>query len=160
FDAFNTETLPAKPNLMMGYQTRLPGTPGQANYVTGIDGGIAPVTMQMVLTPHILGGTTHEFEWAVDTTGAANPVTFLGGEFDGARGKNTGGKALGGTAYVKDVPAHFGTELKVAENAIGSPAVDSKVDLHWTASAPSLVAFDYLEVESDGKAASPATADY
>ena len=47
-----------------------------------MDGGIAPATMQMVLTPHVLGGTTHAFEWSVDTTGAANPLTFLSGEFE------------------------------------------------------------------------------
>src|SRR5439155_23068607 len=142
------ETLPAKPNLLMGFQTRLPGTPGQVDYTTGVDGGSAPATMQMVLTPHVLAGTTHAFEWSVDTTGAANPLTFLSGEFDGDPGSNTILNALGWSAYVKDVPAHVGAELKVAENAIGSPAVDSKMDLHWTASAPSLTTFDYLEAES------------
>src|SRR5207244_2151617 len=81
FDAFNTETtLPGAPNIMMGLQTRLPGTPGTASYVNGLDGGILPVSMQMVLTPHVLAGTTHEFEWSIDTAGQTNPVTFLGGE--------------------------------------------------------------------------------
>ncbi|HJZ58631.1 MAG TPA: hypothetical protein VKE74_27060, partial [Gemmataceae bacterium] len=160
FDAFNTETLPAKPNLLMGFQTRLPGTPGQADYTTGADGGNAPATMQMVLTPHILAGTTHAFEWSIDTTGATNPLTFLSGEFDGNPGSNTILNALGWSAYVQDVPAHIGAELKVAENAIGSPAVDSKMDLHWTASAPSLTTFDYLEAESKAAASSPQTADY
>src|SRR5262245_48281124 len=41
----NNETLPAKPNILMGFETRLPGTAGQASYTTGVDGGIAPVTI-------------------------------------------------------------------------------------------------------------------
>ena len=84
FDAFNTEmNLPGAPNIMMGFQTRLAGTPGTPGYITGLDGGIAPVTTQMVITPHVLAGTMHEFEWDVQTTGASNPITFLSGEFDG-----------------------------------------------------------------------------
>src|SRR5262249_31002 len=103
---------------------------------------------------------THAFEWSIDTTGATNPLTFLSGEFDGNPGSNTILNALGWSAYVQDVPAHIGAELKVAENAIGSPAVDSKMDLHWPASAPSLTTFDYLEAESKAAASSPQTADY
>lgn len=156
----NNETLPALPNIMMGFQTRLPGIPGQLSYINGLDGGNVPLTMQMVVTPHILAGTTHAFEWAIDTTGAANPLTFLAGEFDGNPASNTIVDALGWSAYVQNVPAHIGAELKVAENAIGSPAVDSKMDLHWTASARSLTTFDYLEAESNGAASSPQTADY
>src|SRR6185436_10485410 len=135
--------------ILMGLQTRLAGTPGTASYINGLDGGILPASMQMVLTPHVLAGTTHEFEWSIDTTGSANPLTFLGGEFDGnpgtpAQNGNNGTpaipssilNALGWTAYMQDVPAHIGAELKVTENAIGSAAVDSKMDLHWSASAP------------------------
>ena len=160
FDAFNKEALPGAPNILMGFQTRLPGTPGQQDYVTGIDGGVAPATMQMVLTPHVLAGTTHDFEWTVDTTGAANPITFLSGEFDGNPGSNSILNALGWSAYVQNVPAHIGAEIKVAENAIGSAAVDSKMDLHWTASSRSLTAFGYVEAESAGAASSPTTANY
>ena len=50
FAAFHTETLPGSPNLMMGLQTRLPGIAGQPSYTTGLDGGILPVTMEMVMT--------------------------------------------------------------------------------------------------------------
>src|SRR5262249_12134961 len=42
----------------------------------------------------------------------------------------------------------------------GAPTVDSTMDLHWTASSPTLTTFDYLEAESAGAAASPQTADY
>lgn len=152
FDAFNPETLPAAPNLVMGFQTRLAGTPGAANYITGVDGGIVPATMQMVLTPHILGGTTHEFEWTMQTTGAANPLAFYAGEFDGNPGKQAI-NVLGWQAYVQDVPGTIGAEIKVSENAIGSAAVASNMDLHWTASAKSLVAFDYIESENSATAA-------
>ncbi len=160
FDAFNSESLPGAPNLMMGFQSRLPGTPGQASYVTGLDGGNAPATMQMVLTPHVLAGTNHTFEWSIDTTGATNPLTFLAGEFDGNPGSNSVVDALGWSAYVQNVPAHIGTELTVAENALGSPAVDSKMDLHWTASGQSLTTFDYMEAETTGAAASPQAANF
>lgn len=160
FDVYN-ETLPAQPNLLMGFQTRLAGTtPGTTDYIYGTPGGIAPATLQMVLTPHILAGTTHDFEWTIDTTGAANPLTFFSGEFDGDPGSNTIVNALGWSAYVQNVPAHIEAELKVAENAIGSPAVDSKMDLHWTASSRSLTTFDYCEAESKGAASSPQTANY
>ncbi len=49
FAAFHTEMLPGSPNLMMGLQTRLPGIAGQPSYTTGLDGGILPVTMEMVM---------------------------------------------------------------------------------------------------------------
>jgi hypothetical protein len=160
FAAFNTETLPGAPNLFMGFQTRLPGTPGTPSYVTGVDGGVAPATMQMVLTPNVLGGTTHEFKWDILTTGAANPITFVSGAFDGNPGSNAVLNALGWSAYVQDVPNQIGAEIKVAENAIGSPAVDSKMDLRWTASSRSLTAFTYLEAESAAAASSAAAADY
>ena len=160
WDAFNTETtLAGAPNLMMGFQTRLPGIPGTASYTTGLDGGIAPETVQMVLTPHILAGTTHTFEWDVVTTGATNPITFLSGEFDGDNSTHVL-NALGWEAYIQNVPSHISAQIIVAENAIGSPAVDSLMDLNWTASSRSLTTFEYLEAESAGAASSAATADY
>ena len=164
FDAFNTETdLAGPPNLLMGFETRLPGTPGTDAYKSGIDGGIAPESVEMVLTSHVLAGTEHDFEWDIATSGAANPLTFVGGEFDGDPVNLTQPRienAIGFSAYVEDVPDQINVDLSVSESKLNGPASTSFFDMLWTASDTSLVNFTYIEAETSGAAQSPEAADF
>ena len=77
FGAFNDETLPA-PNLFFGYRTT--AAFDGAVYPAG---GHAPASVEYVITPHVLDGADHLLDLQVNTVGAANPVQFLGGHFDG-----------------------------------------------------------------------------
>ena len=141
FSAFTNEALPGAPNLFMGFETRLAGGDN------GMPGGIAPLHEKITFTPHILAGTNHTFDLAFDTTGASNPLTFLAGHFDGT--SLTGildADAI--SAYVQNVPSHIGVGLTVNENALVGPTTDTFFDISWSASARSLVTFDYLENES------------
>ncbi|MCH5377301.1 MAG: hypothetical protein JJ992_25340, partial [Planctomycetes bacterium] len=164
FDAFNTETdLAGPPNLLMGFQTRAPGVSGMDSYTSGLDGGVAPESLEMVLTTHVLAGTEHDFEWEIHTTGADNPLTFVAGEFDGDPLDLTPPRilnALAFSAYVADVPDHIQVDLSVAESELNGAAAESLFDLQWEASSTSLVNFTYVEAESSGAAQSPQTADF
>jgi len=74
FDAFNDETLPGSPNLVIGFRTATDG---------GGEGGIAPAFESISFVPNILGGTSHDFEMTFETTGPENPLEFIIGHFDG-----------------------------------------------------------------------------
>ena len=164
FDAFNTEdNLAAPPNLLMGFETRVPGIPGTESYKTGIDGGIAPESIEMILTTHTLAGTDHDFEWDITTTNAANPLAFVAGEFDGDPLNSTPPRienAMGFSAYVAEVPDNINVDLTVGESGLNGPASDSFFDLLWTATDTSLVNFTYVEAESTAAAQSPQVADF
>ena len=164
FDAFNTETtLDGPPNIVMGFETRLPGVPGTDSYKSGTDGGVVPVSVEMVLTPHVLSGTEHSFQWDITTSGDSNPLTFMGGAFDGDPLNLTPPRilnALAFSAYVADVPDNIHVDLTVGESALEGPATDSFFDIDWTASDPSLVNFTYVEAEDSFTATSPVVANF
>jgi hypothetical protein len=143
FSAFNDEALPAAPNLFFGYSTTAPFD--GAEYPAG---GSAPTSVQIDLTPDILGGTTHVFDLNVATTGADNPVRFLGGAFDGDPGL-TPVNAIGFSALTDPVPANLELVLDVdfSQILMGGTS-QSDVAVSWTASASSNVIFEYLENES------------
>ncbi len=142
FDAFNNEdsSLPAPPNLFMGYQTTAAG---------GAPGGHAPLSETLSFTPNVVAGTHHTFQLSMQTSGADNPLRFLAGHFDGTN--LTGllnADAIG--ALVEPVPATITVGLGVNESALspGPGGTLSFLDLSWNASAPAKVTFDYLEDES------------
>ncbi len=141
WDAFNTEIgLPAAPNLFIGYQTTTAG---------GGVGGIAPLTEEIQFTPNVVAGTHHTFHMTMLTSGAANPLRFQAGHFDGT---NITGvlNADAMSALVEPVPASIDLGLGVDESVLsgGPGGTDTAMDLTWTASAPSKVTFAYLEEES------------
>ena len=133
FAAFNDEaTLPA-PNLFLGYET---------TNQTGGDGGIAPLTEEFQLTPHILAGTSHDFTLTMVTSGQENPMRFQAGHFDGTTASGIQ-NAIGIEAYVQGtplvVPNTIALSLSTDENAIGNPLTDSGLSINWTASSAAKV---------------------
>ena len=141
WDAFNSEIgLPAAPNLFIGYQTATAG---------GGVGGIAPLSEEINFTPNVVAGSKHTFLMTVNTAGAANPVRFEAGHFDGT---NITGvlNAAAMSALVEPVPASISLGLGVDESVLspGPGGTDSSIDLDWTATAPSKVTFAYVEEES------------
>ena len=143
FAAFNDETLPA-PNLFFGYRTTaaFDGTVYPA-------GGHAPASVEYVITPHVLGGADHLLDLQVNTVGAANPVQFLGGHFDGTAATGVQ-NALGIAALADPVPASMTFGMDVAQNLFSPTpaATNSLFDLTYTASAPAKLIFNYLEGET------------
>ena len=142
FAAFNSEALPA-PNLFLGYETRAVG---------GGAGGKAPLTEEFQLTPHILGGTSHNFELTMLTGGQVNPMVFQAGHFDGTTATGLQ-NFIGMEAYVEGsapspvVPYSIALTLSTNENALLTPLTNSGLTIGWTASSPAFVLFDYLESE-------------
>src|SRR5215208_666934 len=147
FDAFNNEdaTLPGDPNLFFGYQTT-----AAFNGTTYPAGGQAPATTQLDFTPHILTGASHTFDLTTTTTGAANPVRFFAGHFDGSAASGiVNATAIG--ALTDAVPASFTLGIGTTESPIDlSPAAltNTALGLTWTSSAASKVLFDYIENEA------------
>ncbi|MEO6045790.1 MAG: hypothetical protein ABIQ47_17970, partial [Tepidiformaceae bacterium] len=144
FAAFNGEpTLPA-PNLFLGYQTTA---------ANGAAGGKAPLTEEFQLTPHILAGTSHNFELTMLTGGQVNPMTFQAGHFDGTTASGIQ-NAIGIQAYVEGtvpnpvVPNSIALTLSTSENAIGVPLTNTGLSINWTASSRAKVTFNYLENEA------------
>lgn len=142
FAAFNGEPLLA-PNLFFGYRTTSPfnGTVYPA-------GGSAPATVQYLITPHLLGGANHVLDLQINTTGALNPVQFLGGHFDGT--STTGVQNVLGIAALADpVPASMTYSMDVAQNLFSATptTTNSQFGLSYSASSPAKIIFDYLENE-------------
>jgi hypothetical protein len=146
FNSLNNEVLPSgMPNLVIGYQTTAAG---------GATGGTAPTSEVITFTPHILGGTNHLFDLNFATTGAANPLTFETGEFDGT---NVTGPldARVITTHVENVPATINVGLNVAQSALSTLPSSGSIGVTWDASAPTPVTFGYLEDVSAPVSGSP-----
>ncbi|MEN8235792.1 MAG: hypothetical protein ABFR89_12825, partial [Actinomycetota bacterium] len=141
FSAFSDEALPASPNLFFGYYTDA--------------GGHAAESVQIALTPDILGGTAHLFEMDIATTNPSGPLTFFGGHFDGDPSL-TPINALGFSAHTDPVPANIALSVDVDFSEIlAGGATNSDVTVGWDASEPSTVTFDYFENETFPIVASP-----
>ena len=76
FEAFNTESLPGAPNLFIGYKTTGPGGPDDP-------GGIAPLSEAIRFVPNVQADASHQVEIQLETIGAANPLQFITGFFNG-----------------------------------------------------------------------------
>lgn len=156
FDAFNPEDASAggnSPNLFFGYRTTAPFN-GSA-YPAG---GVAPLTVTYDIVPHILAGPNHALELAIATSGASNPIQFLGGHFDGAAG-SAAQDVLAVSALADPVPATMSYALSVSQNLFSAAptATNSNFALTYGASSPAKVIFNYFENET---LPLPATPDF
>jgi hypothetical protein len=143
FSAFSDEALPGDPNLFFGYSTtaQLDGDGYPA-------GGHAPTSVDIDLTPDLLGGTSHIFELGISTVGDDNPVRFIGGHFDGDPA-STPINALAFSAHADPVPdtISLGVDVNFSQILLGG-ASESLVGVTWAATEPTKVTFDYLENET------------
>lgn len=139
FQAFNDEPTLLSPNLFIGYQTNSAG---------GGAGGIAPLNEEFRIIPGTLAGTSHDFILRMNTTGAANPMTFIAGHFDG-NAEDGIENALGMQAYVEPVPASIEIGFDLNQSALTNPGSTSGslVNFDWTSSQPARVEFTYFEEE-------------
>jgi hypothetical protein len=144
FDAFNDEdaSLPGAPNLFTGFTTRA---------VDGGEGGYLAEMQTLTFTPNLLANTDHTFTIDIETIGAANPLEFLFGHFDG--NVDTGLlNATGLSTFVEtnssSVPENITIELDLFNALPNGVSNETSVGIDWGASEQANVVFQYFEEEN------------